>query len=159
MPERYDMTDGIWMVSSKPGVKSMTSLYWRVGDFKRPVDIVTHAGLQMLEEDLSRYLMKLGDKDSEEFKKAKEICGGWLTEPVGYCNISASQLVSLFIRKLSEYLEEGEKIHWDTLQHQFRKETNLHIKPEFSDGVKVLYQFTEWLKANNIKFRQNNNIG
>lgn len=159
MPERFDMQEGVWLVTSKPGVKSMSSLYWKVGDLKRPVDIVTHAGLQTLEDDLARYLMALGKADSKEFIEAKEVCGAWLKEPVGYYNISASQLVSLFIRKLATYLEEGETMHWDSLQMKFRSETELHKKPEFEQGIKVLYQFTEWLKKNNIKFRKGNNIG
>jgi len=159
MPERFDMQDGVWLVQSAPGWKSMSSLYWKVGDLKRPADIVTHAGLQTLESELARYLMQLGDENSKEFKDAKEICGDWLKQPVKYYNISASQLVSLFIRQLATYLEEGETMHWDTLQMKFRSETFLHTKPEFEDGVKVLYQFTEWLKKNNIKFRKGNNIG
>jgi len=159
MPERFDMQDGVWLVTNKPGVKSMSSLYWKVGDLKRPVDIVTHAGLQTLEDDLAKYLVALGDVTSPEFIEAKEVCGGWLKDHVGYYNISASQLVSLFIRRLATYLEEGETVHWDSLQMKFRSETELHTKPEFTQGVKVLYQFTEWLKKNNIKFRQNNNIG
>jgi hypothetical protein len=159
MPERFDMQDGIWLVQNQPNSKSMSSLYWKVGDLKRPVDIVTHAGLQTLEEDLAKYLVALGDIKSPEFAEAKEVCGSWLKSAVGYYNISASQLVSLFIRRMAVHLEEGETMHWDSLQHKFRSETQLHNKPEFEDGVKVLYAFTEWLKKNNIKFRQNNNIG
>lgn len=159
MPERFDMQDGIWLVQSEPGVKSMSSLYWKVGDLKRPTDIVTHAGLQTLEDDLCKYLIALGDDKSKEFIEAKEVCGGWLNQPVGYYNISASQLVSLFIKRMATHLEEGEIMHWDSLQFKFRNETQLHTKPEFENGVKVLYMFTDWLKKNNIKFRRNNNIG
>jgi len=36
MPERFDMQDGVWLVQSAPGWKSMSSLYWKVGDLKRP---------------------------------------------------------------------------------------------------------------------------
>lgn len=159
MPERYDMQDGIWLVQNQPHSKSMSSLYWKVGDLKRPADIVTHAGLQTLENDLANYLMALGDIKSSEFIEAKEISGGWLKSAVGYYNISASQLVSLFIRRIATYLEEGEEVHWDSLQHKFRSETQLHTKPEFEQGVKVLYMFTDWLKKNNVKFRKDNNIG
>lgn len=159
MPERYDMSEGVWLVQNKPHSKSMTSLYWKVGDLKRPADIVTHAGLQTLEDELAKYLMALGDVTSPEFREAKEVCGAWLTQPISYYNISASQLVSLFIKRMAIHLEEGETMHWDSLQHKFRSETQLHTKPEFEQGVEVLYMFTEWLKKNNIKFRQNNNIG
>jgi hypothetical protein len=159
MPERYDMQDGIWLVQNNPYSKNMSSLYWRVGDLKRPADIVTHASLQVLEDDLSRYVFKLTEKDSDEFKEAVEISGGYLKSPVGFYNISASQFVNLILRRIALHLEDGEKINWDSLQHKFRDETQLYEKPEFENGVKVLYMFTDWLKKNNIKFRQNNNIG
>lgn len=159
MPERFDMQDGIWLVQTKPGSKSMSSLYWKVGDLKRPTDIVTHAGLQAMEDDLAQYMLRLGEVNSKEFIEAKEICGAWLTQPISYYNISAGQLVSLFIRRMAIHLEEGETMHWDSLQHKFRSETQLHNNPEFEEGVKILYMFTEWLKKDNIKFRQNNNIG
>ena len=159
MPERYNMHDGIWLVQNNPYSKSISSLYWKVGDVKRPADIVTHASLQVLEDDLCRYVLKLTEENSDEFKEAVEIAGGYLKSPIGFYNISASQFVSLLLRRLATHLEDGEKVNWDSLQFKFRKETMLHKKPEFEEGVKVLYQFTEWLKKNNVKFRQNNNIG
>ena len=159
MPEQYHMADGIWIVQNKSYSIGMSSLCWKVGDLKRPADIVTHAGLQTLTDDLVTYLTNLGDDKSKDFIEAKEVSGAGLTRPVSYHNISASQLVSLFIRKIATYLEEGRDVHWDSLQYKFRDETKLHTKPEWENGVKVLYQFTQWLKANNVKFRQNNNIG
>jgi hypothetical protein len=154
-----EITDGIWLCQTKPGSKSMASLVWKVGNLERPVDIVTHAALQTLEEDLAKYLINLGKSDSKEFIEAKEIAGGYLKEPIGYYNVSAGQLCSLFLRRIALYLEDGELLDWDMLQHKFRKETGLHLKPEFEQGVSVLYKFTDWLKKNNIKFRQGKNIG
>jgi hypothetical protein len=159
MPERYDMTDGIWLIQNKPHSRSISSLYWKVGDIKRPADIVTHASLQTLEDDLSRYLLNLKDERSVEFKEAKELSGGYIKDAIGFYNVSASQLVSLLLRRIATHLEEGENVNWDKFQFKFREETRLHEKPEFEQGVKVLYLFTEWLEKNNIKFRQNNNIG
>lgn len=154
-----DISDGIWIVRSNPGRKGQTSMFWKVGNIERPVDIVTHAALQSIEEDLAHYLLKLGDVNSTEFQEAKEIAGGYLNSSIGYTNISASQLCSLFLRRIALHLEDGENMSWDTLQYKFREETQLHTKPEFSDVVKVLYQFTKWLEDNNIKFRQGKNIG
>lgn len=154
-----DLSDGIWIINSKSNSTSMSNVAWRVGNIDRPCDITTHAALQSLEEDLSSYLLKLGDVNSQKFIQAKEDSGGWLKHPVQYGNISASHLCTLFLKRISLHLEDGERLHWDKLQYKFREETQFHTKPEFHEGVKVLYKFTEWLKANNIKFRQGKNIG
>ena len=53
-----DLSDGIWLVQSSPSSRSVSSLVWKVGDLKRPVDIVTHASLQAVADDLVSYLMK-----------------------------------------------------------------------------------------------------
>ena len=154
-----DISDGIWLVQSKPGSKGYSSVFWKVGNIERPVDVVTHAALQSIEEDLSMYLRKLGDTDSKEYKEATELAGGYIQGPISYYNVSAADLCSLFLRRIALHLEDGENMSWDSLQFKFREETQLHTKPEFNDGVKVLYQFTDWLKENNIKFRQGKNIG
>lgn len=96
-----DMSDGIWLVQTKPHSKSITSLVWKVGDLKRPVDIVTHASLQTMTDKLSGYLMKLGDDQSDEYKDAVELMGGYIRGPIHFANISASDIVSLLIRQIA----------------------------------------------------------
>lgn len=96
-----DISDGIWLVQNKPGSKSTTSLIWKVGDLKRPVDIVTHASLQAISDNLVSYLMKLGDIDSNEYKEAVEIMGGYIRGPIHFANVSASDIVSLLIRQIA----------------------------------------------------------
>lgn len=153
-----DMTDGIWLVKSEPGHRSMSCMYWRVGDLKRPVDVVTHAALQSIENDLSLYLMRLGDEKSEEFKYFKDSSGGFVKEPVGFYNVSPSDLVRIMLRRMALHLEDGETKSWDTLQWEFRNSINYQ---EFDKLTPVagLYKFTEWLKENNVRFRQGKNIG
>lgn len=153
-----DISDGIWLVQSKPYVKSQQSLLWKIGNIKRPVDVVTHAALQSVEEELANYLMRLGDETSSEFKEAKEYAGSWLLNPIKFYNISASLLVTLLLRKLAFNLEDGENLSWDTLQFKFREECGLEVIEKMSP-IEALYAFTEWLKDNNVKFRQNKNIG
>ena len=104
-----DLTDGIWLVQNMPNVKSKTSLIWRVGDLKRPVDVVTHASLQTMTDDLASYLSRLGDPESNEFKEANEICSHQLGSGIRYYNVSASDLCSLFIREISKKLEKTVK--------------------------------------------------
>jgi hypothetical protein len=153
-----DISDGIWLVQSKPGSKSQQSLLWKVGDIKRPVDVVTHAALQSIEDDLANYLMRLCDETSSEFKEAKEYAGSWLLNPIKFYNISASLLVTLLLRKLSTHLEEGINLSWDDFHFKFREEIGLE-KIERMSPIETLYAFTKWLKDNNVKFRQNKNIG
>jgi hypothetical protein len=96
-----DLSDGIWLVQTNPHSRSVSSLIWKVGDLKRPVDIVTHASLQAISDDLASYLMKLGDIDSDEYKEAVEIMGGYIRGPIHFSNVSASDIVSLLIRQIA----------------------------------------------------------
>lgn len=96
-----DLSDGIWLIQNKPGSKSTSSLVWKVGDLKRPVDIVTHASLQAVADNLVSYLMKLGDIESDDYKEAIDIMGGYIRGPIHFTNISASDIVSLLIRQIA----------------------------------------------------------
>lgn len=96
-----DISDGIWLVQNNKSSRSMTSLVWKVGDLKRPVDIVTHASLQAVADKIVSYLMKLGDDQSDEFKEAVDIMGGYIRGPVQFANISAHDIVSLLIRQIA----------------------------------------------------------
>lgn len=96
-----DISDGIWLVQNNKSSRSMTSLVWKVGDLKRPVDIVTHASLQAVSDNLASYLMKLGDVESDEFKEAVKIMGGYIRGPIHFTNISAHDIVSLLIRQIA----------------------------------------------------------
>jgi hypothetical protein len=96
-----DLSDGIWLVQSNSGSRSITSLVWKVGDLKRPVDIVTHASLQAISGKLTSYLMKLSDDQSDEYKEAANIMGGYIRGPIHFTNISAHDIVSLLIRQIA----------------------------------------------------------
>lgn len=103
-----DISDGIWIVSSKPYSKSYSSVFWKVGDLKRPVDVVTHASLQQMSDDLANYLLRLGDQNSSEWKQAKEKLGSYLSGSVSYHNICASDLSTLFMAHIASKLEKTE---------------------------------------------------
>lgn len=96
-----DLSDGIWLVQHNKSSRSKTSLIWKVGDLKRPVDIVTHASLQAISDDLTRYIMKLSDDQSDEYKEAVDIMGGYIRGPIHFSNISAHDIVSLLIRQIA----------------------------------------------------------
>ena len=102
------LSDGIWLVQTKPYSRSLTSLVWKVGDTKRLTDVTTHAALQSYEDDLTDYLMKLTDVNSEEYKEALDQMSGWIKGPVGYSNISARDLCILFLRQIAINIENDE---------------------------------------------------
>lgn len=146
---RHDMQDGIWMVQSKPNSKSTTSLVWKVGDLKRPVDVVTIAALESFTDDLTQYLMKLAEEGSEELKEAKKILGGYMYGAVGYQNISANDLCSLFLRRIAMECEETKvPKSWNAILYEFRKSLNCT-----SEEISFLYKLEDWLKSKNYKVK------
>ena len=149
-----DLPDGIWLIQSTSSCKSMSSLVWRVGDLKRPTDIITHASLQTMESDLSTYLIRLSDGESDEFKEAKETIGWTLTSPVVY-NCSIASIVTLFIREISKKLEDIENICFDGEIHKFR-ETLDNDSPDFGIQARVLNDLAEWFANNKYIIKKMN---
>jgi hypothetical protein len=157
IPEKFDMPEGVWLIQNKGYSRSFMSLMWLVGDLKRPADITTHAAMQSIQDDISGYIMKLTNKDSDEYKDAKNTAGSWLND-FSYQGVSAADLAMLILRRISLHLEDGENLHWDTLLYKFREEVG--FEKLLNEGVaESLYLFTEWLKKNDVKFRQGKNIG
>lgn len=144
-----EISEGIWMVQSKPSSKSTTSLVWKVGDLKRPADVVTIAALESFNDDLTRYLMKLTEEGSEELKEARKLLGGYMYGAVSYHNISASDLCSLFLRRIAMECEETKvPKSWDSLFYEFRK-----AKDCTSEEITFLYKLEGWLKEKNYKIK------
>jgi hypothetical protein len=100
------LSDGIWLVQNKPNIRSISSLFWKVGNIPRLVDITTHAALQAHNDKLTQYIQKLKDVESEEYKEALQICGGYLRGPVHFSNISAYDIINLVLRELSKEIEQ-----------------------------------------------------
>lgn len=104
-----NLSDGIWLVQTTPNSRSISSLIWKVGDLKRIADVTTHAALQSYEDDLTDYLMKLTDSNSEEYKEAVDQIGDWIRGPIGYSGISARDLCILFLKQLAIKVENENK--------------------------------------------------
>lgn len=153
-----DLSPGIWLVEHRPNSKSQTSLIWKVGELKRPVDVVTHAALQSFQNELSQYLVKLGQEGSPELDEAREILGGFISKdkPIGYYNISASDLCSLFLRRIALEIEQGEKISWQELMLKYRETSQLYKEQDFVKYVKTLWDFIDFIKKNNYELKQTN---
>jgi hypothetical protein len=108
--DSVDLHDGIWIVQTTPYSKSLTNLVWRVGELKRPIDIVTHASLQTMEHDVAKYLRNLQDETTIDYQEAKKMLGGYLQGKVGIIGISTPDLSSLILRQIAIKIEEdGQK--------------------------------------------------
>jgi hypothetical protein len=107
-----DLYDGIWLVQNRPGSRSKSSLVWRVGDIKRPVDITTLTAFLAIADEVASYIVDLTKPDSKECKDAKKELGGWNNAPenqgFGVYNISASDYANLILRKIATYFEDVE---------------------------------------------------
>jgi len=99
------LQDGIWLVQTKPSSTRISSLIWKVGDLKRVADITTHAALQSFNDNLTEYLLKLTDVNSEEYKDAVLQIGSWIKDPIDIRGISPNDLSILILRQIAINIE------------------------------------------------------
>ena len=100
------LQDGIWLVQTKPSSTRISSLIWKVGDLKRVADVTTHAALQSYDDNLTNYLMKLTDINSEEYKDAVLQLGSWIKNPIEFTGISPNDLSILILRQIAINIEQ-----------------------------------------------------
>ena len=100
------LQDGIWLVQTKPSSTRISSLIWKVGDLKRVADVTTHAALQSFDDNLTEYLLKLTDVNSEEYKDAVLQLGSWLKDPIEFNGISPNDLSILILRQIAINIEQ-----------------------------------------------------
>lgn len=100
------LQDGIWLVQTKPSSTRISSLIWKVGDLKRIADITTHAALQSFDDNLTEYLLRLTDVNSEEYKDAVLQLGSWIKDPIEFTGISPNDLSILILRQIAINIEQ-----------------------------------------------------
>ena len=100
------LQDGIWLVQTKPSSTRISSLIWKVGDLKRVADVTTHAALQSYDDNLTNYLMKLTDINSEEYKDAVLQLGSWIKDPIEFTGISPNDISILILRQIAINIEQ-----------------------------------------------------
>ena len=100
------LQDGIWLIQTKPSSTRISSLIWKVGDLKRVADVTTHATLQSYDDNLTHYLIKLTDINSEEYKDAVLQLGSWLKDPIEFTGISPNDLSILILRQIAINIEQ-----------------------------------------------------
>jgi hypothetical protein len=103
---RDTLQDGIWVIQSNPLSTSISSLVWKVGDLKRITDVTTHAALQSYEDNLTNYLVKLTDVNSQEYKDAVIQLGNYIRGPIQIGNISPADLSILILRQIAINIEQ-----------------------------------------------------
>lgn len=101
------LQDGIWLVQTKPSSTRISSLIWKVGDLKRIADVTTHAALQSFDDNLTAYLLRLTDINSEEYKDAVLQLGSWLKDPIEFTGISPNDLSILILRQIAINIEQN----------------------------------------------------
>lgn len=101
------LQDGIWLVQTKPSSTRISSLIWKVGDLKRVADVTTHAALQSFDDNLTEYLLRLTDVNSEEYKDAVLQLGSWIKDPIEFTGISPNDLSILILRQIAINIEQN----------------------------------------------------
>ena len=101
------LQDGIWLVQTKPSSTRISSLIWKVGDLKRIADVTTHAALQSFDDNLTEYLLRLTDVNSEEYKDAVLQLGSWIKDPIEFTGISPNDLSILILRQIAINIEQN----------------------------------------------------
>lgn len=147
--DRTELSDGVWLIQTKSFSKSFTSLAWKLGDLKRPVDVATQSAILALNDIIAQYLVELSDENSEEFKALE--ASGILKKAPQFFNISASDFAFLILKRLAEEFEDTDPINLVSLSLKFRESVSLHTQPNFDEKVSLLYSFIEFLEKNNIK--------
>jgi len=101
------LKDGIWLVQTKPSSTRISSLIWKVGDLNRISDVTTHAALQSFDDNLTEYLLRLTDVNSEEYKDAVLQLCSWLKDPIEFTGISPNDLSILILRQIAINIEQN----------------------------------------------------
>jgi hypothetical protein len=102
-----DLPDGIWIIQTKKSSKGYTSAAYMAGKIQDPCDLITLASIQSMSDEISQFLIRLTEEDSEEWQDAKETLGGYLQGPVSFYNISPNDLGTLVLRQVAKRIGEN----------------------------------------------------
>jgi hypothetical protein len=101
------LSEGIWLVQERPGSRRTSSLVWRIGEIKRPVDIATRVGVLALQDDLVDYLRNLSDENSQEYQELKEKLGSYaLIGTPQISNIAISDFADAILNRIGSHFEK-----------------------------------------------------
>ena len=84
----------------KHGSRTTSVSYWMGSTTKQPVDVQSLVATMKLDEQLSEYLQKIQDPESDEYKTLVADCGGYAKNPPKIYNISPIDLSTAILRKI-----------------------------------------------------------
>lgn len=142
-----DLVDGIWLIQHHKYSKGYRNLIGRLSEVPQIKDIVTKGALVAMTDDLTRYLVKLGKSESEEFKSAQAKLGGAIHGEIHVSNISPSDFIDLILDEIGKDLEKTAATDWHKLMYDFRSTDN-------SVNTNDLYKFVDWLKDKGYSLKQ-----
>ena len=100
-----------------------------------------------MSNDLTKYLINLGHKESEEFKSVETKLGGALYGEITVSNIAPSDFIDLILDEIGKDLENIEATNWHKLMYDFRSTNN-------SVDTNELYKFVNWLNEKGYSLKQ-----
>ena len=101
-----DLSDGIWLVQSKPGIKSISSLVYKIGDVKKPINLVTRASLFTLSDGLASFISDLTKGGTPAAEAMKERLGDWVRGDVSISGIAPYDLADEILNFIASKVEE-----------------------------------------------------
>lgn len=103
-----DIPDGLyWSQKTEYGRRGTSVNYWAGKNPPQPLDLQKLIATMSNDDKLAKYLMALQDGDSDEYQQAKENQGGFVRQPLGLLNFSASDLAVCILRFAFEEMEKG----------------------------------------------------
>lgn len=145
MPDLYD---GIWMVNTKEHSKSISSVVWRLGGLKEISDVISFVSLFALEDELCRYVLKLTDENSKEFKEANERFSLG-NKGIGIYNISIANFVSLVLLEIGKHTNFVAKNEVNDVCNQYINSLDTNIE-SYGERIRSILSFKQWLSENNF---------
>lgn len=101
-----DMAEGLyWKQKTVHGSRTTSVMHWAGSTPPQPLDIQKLIAIMSEDDRLAQFLMKCQDETSEEFQKAKEDQGGYITAPLKLYNWSAHDLAQVILRFAFEEMQ------------------------------------------------------
>jgi hypothetical protein len=97
--------DGIWLIKNNEYSKSKTSLSYMLGDIPL-IDVKYQPLLFNYMDKLTRYLLDLSNEESDVYKEAKIIEGGYLKGGLCILNWSRYSLALMILREMGKWIKQ-----------------------------------------------------
>lgn len=94
-----DIGEGLyWRQKTDYGTRTTSVCHWAGSTPPQPLDVQKLISIMSKDDALCKYIAALTDPDSDEYKQAKEDCGGYVRSPLQFYNWSAQNLATCILR-------------------------------------------------------------